>query len=120
MDLIKIEYELDTLDLQAHDDTCEIEDRKASSEERSLSHLEVTAMKTECVDQSYEIKSEIKVQDTLVPATFPFVKCEVDEDLFDVDGVQQEQKVQVSSEEDKVFPESPMMAIVTILLQKTF
>ncbi|XP_069671201.1 uncharacterized protein [Periplaneta americana] len=57
-----------------------IEEIEASSEERNLSHLQVTDMKTECVDPSYDIKSEIKVEDTTpVPITFPMVKTEDDE-----------------------------------------
>ncbi|KAJ4425526.1 hypothetical protein ANN_27720, partial [Periplaneta americana] len=122
------------LDLQAYDNTYEIEDNKASSKQGNLSHLEVTSMKTECVDNSYNIKSEIKVEDTSVPTSFSVVKSEVDEgnlsylevtgmkiecvdhkydikseeDFFYLDGVQQEQEVRVSSEENEVFPESIM------------
>ncbi|XP_069669266.1 uncharacterized protein [Periplaneta americana] len=102
MDLIVMEPEEDSLDLQ-HDNTYKIEDNKGSSEEGDLSHLEVTGMK---VDHSYEIKSEIKVEDTPVPTSFAFVKCEVDEHLFDMDRVQQEQKMEVSSEDDEVLTES--------------
>ncbi|XP_069697184.1 uncharacterized protein [Periplaneta americana] len=105
MDLIKMKLEDDPLDFQANDNINEREENKASSEEENLSHLEVTGMKTECVDHSYEIKSEIKVEHTPVPTSFAFVKCKVDEDFFDWGKVQQEQKVQVSSEEDEVFPE---------------
>ncbi|XP_069670295.1 uncharacterized protein [Periplaneta americana] len=105
MDLIKKEPEVDPLHLQAHSNTCEIEENKASSEEGKVSRLEVTGMKAECMDHSYEIKSEIKVEDTPLPTSVVFVKSEVDEDMFDVDRVQQEQKVEVSSEEDEVFPE---------------
>ncbi|XP_069669770.1 zinc finger protein 239-like [Periplaneta americana] len=87
--------------------TYKMEENRASSEEGNLSHLQVTGIKTECVDQSYDIKSEIKVEDiTPVPITFPMVKTEVDEEFFDVDGVQHEQKVEIFSEEDEVFTES--------------
>ncbi|XP_069670288.1 zinc finger protein 233-like isoform X5 [Periplaneta americana] len=105
MDLIKMEPDVDPLHLQAHGNKYEIEENKASSEEGKVSHLEVTGMKAECMDHSYEIKSEINVDETPLPTSVVFVKSEVDEDLFDVDGVQQEQKVEVSSEEDEVFPE---------------
>ncbi|XP_069669705.1 gastrula zinc finger protein XlCGF17.1-like isoform X2 [Periplaneta americana] len=107
MDLIKMEPEDDPLSLLQHDNTHRIEENKASSKEENLSHLEETGMKTECLDQSYDIKSEIKVEDTTpVPISFPMVKTEVDEDLLDVDGVQQEQKVEVSSEEDEMLTEN--------------
>ncbi|XP_069672616.1 uncharacterized protein [Periplaneta americana] len=105
MDVIKMEPALDLLDIQLHGNTYEMEENDPLSEEGNLSHLKVTGMKTECLDQSYDIKSEIKVEDTPVPIGFPMVKSEVDEDLFDVDRVQQEQKVEVSSEEDEVLTE---------------
>ncbi|XP_069690454.1 uncharacterized protein [Periplaneta americana] len=99
MDLIKMEPEVDPLDLQAHDNTYGIK------KEGNISHLEVTGIKTECMDQNYEIKSEIKVEDAPVPTSFVFMKSEVDEDLFDVHRVQQEQRVEVSSEGDEVLTE---------------
>ncbi|KAJ4425913.1 hypothetical protein ANN_27539 [Periplaneta americana] len=75
--------------------------------EGNLSHMDMTGIKTECVDQSYDIKSEIKVEDIApVPMSFIVVKSEVDEDLFDVGRVQQKQKVEVSSKEDEVLTES--------------
>ncbi|KAJ4425893.1 hypothetical protein ANN_27519 [Periplaneta americana] len=80
---------------------------KGKCPEGNLSHLEVSDIKTECLDQSYDIKSEIKVEDdTPMPISFPVVKTEVDEDLLDVDRDQQEQEVEVSSEEDEVLTES--------------
>ncbi|KAJ4425852.1 hypothetical protein ANN_27478 [Periplaneta americana] len=75
-------------------------------DEGNLSHLDVTDMKTECVDQSYDIKSEIKVEDPkLEPISFAMMKTEVDDDFLDVDRLQQEQKVKVSSEGDEVLTE---------------
>ncbi|KAJ4425912.1 hypothetical protein ANN_27538 [Periplaneta americana] len=74
-----------------------------SLKEENLSHLKMTGMKTECMNQSYDIISEIKVEDiTPVPMSFPDVKTEVDVNLFVVDRVQQEQKVEVSLEDDGV------------------
>ncbi|XP_069672958.1 uncharacterized protein [Periplaneta americana] len=106
MNLIKMEPENDSLDL-LQDNTYKLKENKASSEEGNLSHLEVMGMKAECMDHSSEIKSEIKVEDTPAPTTFEFVRCEIDvqEDLFAVARVQQEQKVEISSEEDEVLTE---------------
>ncbi|XP_069673360.1 uncharacterized protein [Periplaneta americana] len=59
-------------------------------------------MMTDSMDHSYDVNPEIKVEDTPVPISFPVVKTEVHKDVFDVDRVQQEQKVEVSSEEDEV------------------
>ncbi|XP_069672590.1 uncharacterized protein [Periplaneta americana] len=102
MDLIMMEPEDEPFGLVPHENTSRMEENKASSEEGNLSHLEVSCVKTECVDQSYNIKSEIKVEDTKdttpLPIGFPMVKSEVYKDLFDLDRLQQEQKVDVSSE----------------------
>ncbi|XP_069673239.1 uncharacterized protein [Periplaneta americana] len=103
LDSIKMEPEVDPLDLQ-HDNTYSLEDNKSSLEEGNLSHLEVTGMKASYVDQTYEIKSEIKVEDSPLPVSIAFVKCEIDEDLLDVN--KQEQKAEVSSEEDEMLTES--------------
>ncbi|XP_069669777.1 uncharacterized protein [Periplaneta americana] len=113
MDLIKMELEVDPLDLQPHDSTHETEDNKALSEERNILNLQVEGIKTEWVDPSFT--SDINVEDSPVPFSFaavkcevedsPVLKCEVDEDFFDVGSVQPEQKVEVPSEEDEVFSE---------------
>ncbi|XP_069670275.1 uncharacterized protein [Periplaneta americana] len=101
MDLIKMEPEYDSLDLQ-HDGTYKIEENISSSKEEDLSHPEMMGLKA---DHTYEIKSEIKVEDSPVPTSFAYVKCEVDDDLLDEDRVQQEEKVEVSLEEDEVLTE---------------
>ncbi|XP_069669256.1 uncharacterized protein [Periplaneta americana] len=104
MDLIKMECEVDPFDL-LYDNTYKLEENKSSSEEGNSSHLEVTEMKIECVEHSYEIKSEIKVDNTPMPTSLAFVNCEIDEDLLDVDRVEQEEKLEISSEEDEVLTE---------------
>ncbi|KAJ4425507.1 hypothetical protein ANN_27701 [Periplaneta americana] len=68
------------------------------AEEWNVSHLEV-------MDRT-DIKTEIKVEDSPVPIGLPMVKTEIDKDVFELDRFQQEQKVEVSSEEDEVFSES--------------
>ncbi|XP_069670869.1 uncharacterized protein [Periplaneta americana] len=80
MDVIKLEpATLDQLGLQLHDNTYEMSGNKALSQEGNLSHLKETGMKIECVDQSYDIKSEIKVEDITPEAIdFPVVKPEVE------------------------------------------
>ncbi|XP_069672840.1 uncharacterized protein [Periplaneta americana] len=101
MDAIKTEPEVDPLGVQLCDDTIK-EEENPLPDEANLPHLKVTVTKTKCVDHSCDLNSEIKVEDTPLPGSFPVVKCEVDEDLFDLDGVQQEQKVELSSEEAEV------------------
>ncbi|XP_069672617.1 uncharacterized protein [Periplaneta americana] len=105
MDAIKTEPEVDPLAVQPCDDTIK-EEENPLPDEANLPHLEGTVTKTKYVDHSCDLKSEIKVEDTPVPVSFPVAKSEVDEDLFDLDRVKQEQKVKVRSEEDEVFSAS--------------
>ncbi|XP_069669565.1 zinc finger protein 664-like [Periplaneta americana] len=134
MDLIKMETEDDPLLLVPHDNTHRMEDNKALSVEENLSYLEMSSMKPECVDQSYFIKSEINVEDTTpVPNSFPMVKSEVErkiedstlksevnEDLLDVDGVQQAQIEEISSEENGMLIESIVDHVEeTVLRERT-
>ncbi|KAJ4425818.1 hypothetical protein ANN_27444 [Periplaneta americana] len=116
MDGIKMEPGVDPLDLQPHDNTCRIRENTTSSEEGNLSHLQVAGIKTECEDHSYDLTSEIKVEDTPEPVSSPIVKSELEstsvpfifatEDSFDLDTVQQEKKVEISSKEDERLLES--------------
>ncbi|KAJ4425810.1 hypothetical protein ANN_27436 [Periplaneta americana] len=73
-------------------------------------------VKTECVDHSYDLNSEIKVEESPVPINFPVlkseveespvsIKSEVDENSFDLDMVQEKQEVEACSEEDEVLNE---------------
>ncbi|XP_069670157.1 zinc finger protein 664-like isoform X3 [Periplaneta americana] len=106
MDVMKMEREVDPLIIGRSNLTDTVEGNSLS-QEGNLSHMNMTGIKTECVDQGYDIKSEIKVEDIApVPMSFIVVKSEVDEDLFDVGRVQQKQKVEVSSKEDEVLTES--------------
>ncbi|XP_069670429.1 uncharacterized protein [Periplaneta americana] len=122
MDEIKMEPEVDLFGLQRHDSTCEKRENADLSEDGNLSHLEVAGIKAEFVDRYYDLTSEIKVEDTPqpfsfpkvkaevestpVPITSPMVKSEVDEDPLDLDRVQQEEKVEVTSKEDEFLLES--------------
>ncbi|KAJ4425457.1 hypothetical protein ANN_28073 [Periplaneta americana] len=108
-----MECEVDPFDL-LYDNTYKLEENKSSSEEGNSSHLEVTEMKIECVEHSYEIKSEIKVDNTPMPTSLAFVNCEIDEDLLDVDRVEQEEKLEISSEEDEVLTERSLPSKETL------
>ncbi|XP_069672521.1 uncharacterized protein [Periplaneta americana] len=80
------------------------------AEEWNVSHLEV-------MDRT-DIKTEIKVEDSPVPIGLPMVKTEIDKDVFELDRVQQERKVEVSSEEDEVFSESHGSEVQLDILKK--
>ncbi|KAJ4425995.1 hypothetical protein ANN_27622 [Periplaneta americana] len=82
-------------------------------------------MKAEFVDDSYDLTSEIKVEEGQGSFDFPVVKCEglsvvkceAVEGSFDQDGVKEELKLEGPSEKDEVF-ESP--SIVALAFQLFF
>ncbi|XP_069670448.1 uncharacterized protein [Periplaneta americana] len=78
MDLIKMEPVVDPSDLQQHDNTYKIEENTTLTEEEKLLDLQATGMKTECLDHKYDLKSEIKIEDSPMPVIIPVVKCEVE------------------------------------------
>ncbi|KAJ4425813.1 hypothetical protein ANN_27439 [Periplaneta americana] len=96
MDEIKMEPGVDPLELQPHDNTWKIEENNILSEQGTLLNLQAMGMKTEsCFDTSW-----IKIEDQ------PVMKCEGEEYSFDLERVQQEQKMEMSTEEDEVVTES--------------
>ncbi|KAJ4425825.1 hypothetical protein ANN_27451 [Periplaneta americana] len=94
-----MEPETDPLGLH-HDHTNKMEENKGLSQQDNSFNLQSTAMKTEYVDHSYDLISEIKVEGSPVSVNFPV------EDPFDLDRVKEEVKLEVSSEEDEVLTES--------------
>ncbi|XP_069670389.1 uncharacterized protein [Periplaneta americana] len=78
MDGIKMEPVVDLLGSEPHN-TCEIKENTTLSEEGDLSHRQVAGIKTECVDRSYDLTSEVKVEDTPEPVSLLMMKCEVED-----------------------------------------
>ncbi|XP_069670901.1 uncharacterized protein [Periplaneta americana] len=105
MDVIKVEHDVDPLALQRSDNT-EIEEEKPLSEERALLDLDVTRIKTECIDHRYDIKSEIVFEESAMPIDFPMMKSEAEEESRDIDELEDEVKLEVTAEEDEVLTES--------------
>ncbi|KAJ4425821.1 hypothetical protein ANN_27447 [Periplaneta americana] len=115
MNGIKMEAEVDPLSLESQDNKYKIKENMALLEVGKLPYLQVVDIKTECVDHSYDFTSEIKVEDshmvkcevedTAEPVIYPVVKYEIDENLFDMDRVQQEEKVEISSNDDDILLE---------------
>ncbi|XP_069670768.1 uncharacterized protein [Periplaneta americana] len=72
MDVIKMEPELDPLATQA-----DVEDKKPllEREDNSL-NLHVTGIKEECADHSYDLPSEMKLEESPMSFHSPMVKCE--------------------------------------------
>ncbi|XP_069673158.1 oocyte zinc finger protein XlCOF6.1-like isoform X2 [Periplaneta americana] len=101
MDVIKIEPDINPLLIQSSDK----EEKKPLSKEGNLLDLHVTRIKEECVDESYDHNPGIKFEEIILPNSFLVVKCEDEEDVFDLDRVEEEQKLEVSSEKDEVLTE---------------
>ncbi|XP_069670142.1 uncharacterized protein [Periplaneta americana] len=70
-----METEIHWMGLQPYGDAYKIAENTTLSEEGNLLDLQV---KTEYVDYSYDLKSEIKVEENPVPVSFPVVKSKFD------------------------------------------
>ncbi|XP_069669966.1 zinc finger protein 235-like isoform X1 [Periplaneta americana] len=103
MDVIKMEPDINPLAIQSN----ETEEKKYLSQEGNLLDLPVTRIKEEYVDDSYDHNPEIKFEEIIL------LKCEVEEDYFDLDRVQQQQTRDVSIEEDEASTESLMDNVET-------
>ncbi|XP_069670105.1 uncharacterized protein [Periplaneta americana] len=77
MDAIKMGREIDTLALEGSNNT-DIEEEKL--EEGKILDLQVTGIKTGCMDHSTDVKSEMTFDKTYMPIDISFVKSEVEEE----------------------------------------
>ncbi|XP_069669786.1 uncharacterized protein [Periplaneta americana] len=57
----------------------EMEEWKPLSEEVNILDLQVTGIKTECTDYTYDLKTEMTFDETPVPIDFPVLKSEAEE-----------------------------------------
>ncbi|XP_069669586.1 uncharacterized protein [Periplaneta americana] len=105
MDVIKMEPGSDPLGIQTSG-IAEIEEKKPLSEEGNLLDLDVTKIKTECIDHRYDMKSEIVFQESIVTVDFPMLKSEAVEQFCELDQVKEEIKLEVIAEENEVLTES--------------
>ncbi|XP_069671027.1 zinc finger protein 664-like isoform X2 [Periplaneta americana] len=105
MDVIKMEPECDPLAIQASG-IADIEDKKPSSEEGNSLHLHVSEIKTECMDDRYEVKSEMPLAETAIAFDLPIVKSEAKEVFCGLDQVKEEVKLEVTAEENEILAES--------------
>ncbi|XP_069669882.1 uncharacterized protein [Periplaneta americana] len=105
MYVIKKEREIDPLAIEGSNRT-DVEEQKPLSEERNVSNLQVTAIKTECMDHSYVIKTEMTFDEAPLPVDFPVVKSEVEDEARELDKVEKEVKLEITAEEDEVLTES--------------
>ncbi|XP_069673268.1 uncharacterized protein [Periplaneta americana] len=96
MDVIKMEREIDPL---------AIEEEKTLSEKGNILDLQLTGIKAECVDHSYDVKTDMTFDETPVPVDFLFMKSEVGEEAREINKVEEEVKLEVTAEEDEVLTE---------------
>ncbi|XP_069671048.1 uncharacterized protein [Periplaneta americana] len=104
MDVIKMEPECDPLAIQTSG-IADIEDKKPSSEGGNLIHLHVAEIKMECMDDRYEVKSEMPLAETAVAFDLPIVKSEAEEVFCGLDQVKEEVKLEVTAEENEILAE---------------
>ncbi|KAJ4425909.1 hypothetical protein ANN_27535 [Periplaneta americana] len=96
MDVCKTEPEFDLLAVQSSDD--------AHTKEANL--LPDEGLGAESTDSNYDLKWEVKIEDTAVPITFPVEKCDPEEKTFDVSTVKEESVLEVTTVESDVLTES--------------
>ncbi|XP_069669849.1 THAP domain-containing protein 3-like isoform X4 [Periplaneta americana] len=101
MDVIKKEPEVDPLAIQWSDET-DTDEKKPLSEQVNLLDLHVAGIKTECVDHSYDLKSDFRVEGTPVPTNFVTTKCKAEEELCDLDTVKEELKLELKAEDSEI------------------
>ncbi|XP_069672907.1 uncharacterized protein [Periplaneta americana] len=107
MDVIKKEPESDPLAVQWSDETDIAE--KPLSEERNSLDLHIAGIKTECVDHSYDVTTDFRVEETALPANFVTVECKAEEELCVQDTVKDELKLELMPEENEIVTDSRIM-----------
>ncbi|XP_069670630.1 gastrula zinc finger protein XlCGF57.1-like isoform X1 [Periplaneta americana] len=105
MDAIKTEPKDDVLAVQSFDDT-DMEEANPSVDEGHLLNPLASGATVPSMDPSWYMKSEMKIEETAVPFTFPVVKCENEEDVFREVTVKEEVKLKVEKEEYEESSES--------------
>ncbi|XP_069669943.1 uncharacterized protein [Periplaneta americana] len=103
MDVIKMEPGSDPMGIQTSG-IADIEEKKPLSEEGNLLDLDVTKIKTECIDHRYDMKSEIVFEESAMPIDFPMLKNEAEEEFCELDQVK-EVKLEVTAKENEVLTE---------------
>ncbi|XP_069671005.1 uncharacterized protein [Periplaneta americana] len=77
MDVVKMEPEVDPLAIGININS-DINEQKILCQVGNVLHLQVTGIKTECMDHSYGLNSEMAFDETPVPINFPVMKSEVE------------------------------------------
>ncbi|KAJ4425884.1 hypothetical protein ANN_27510 [Periplaneta americana] len=88
-DLMKMEPDSDPLAIETSDNA-DTEEGKLLSEEGDLLDFHFVAIKTECMDHRYEVKSEMTYEEAAVSVDFPIVKTEAERNSVLHSAVNQE------------------------------
>ncbi|XP_069697031.1 uncharacterized protein [Periplaneta americana] len=110
MDLIKVEPQVDPLGIQTNDNT-DVEKKAFLSEDVNLFNLNSTRIKTEPEDYSDDLTSNVTFGEIAMPNNFQFVKCEIEEELCELDRVKEKLKFEVTAEENEVLTERSCHAV---------
>ncbi|XP_069669718.1 uncharacterized protein [Periplaneta americana] len=119
MDVIKKETEVDPLAILTSDNSDTNEKKPLSqpavnwksitpklaysdSAEGKLLDLDVAGIKTECLDHSYDLKSEIKVEEPAVSTNFCMPKCKNEAELCDLGTVKDEPRLEFKAEDNEI------------------
>ncbi|KAJ4425334.1 hypothetical protein ANN_27949 [Periplaneta americana] len=78
---------------------------KHEPEERNFLDQPVSGIKEEYEDQSQDLTTEIKFEEDPVPISFPVVKREPEEEQSDLDAVNEEPRVEGTTEDNEIFTE---------------
>ncbi|XP_069670509.1 zinc finger protein 239-like isoform X1 [Periplaneta americana] len=105
MEAVKMESEVDPLLVQTSDNK-DVAEKKPLSENGNLLDVDLTRVKTEWMEQSYDVRSEMKFEGNPEPFTSVVVKCEAMEESNSFETVKEELNQDIMSEEDEDLSES--------------
>ncbi|XP_069670973.1 uncharacterized protein [Periplaneta americana] len=105
IDMIKTEPEIDALSVQTSDNR-DTEEKQPLSEYGNSLDLHLSEINEESLDHSYELKSEITVEEGPAPVDFPVVKSEAEKEFCDLDQVKEETTLKVTAKDNEVSTES--------------
>ncbi|XP_069697024.1 THAP domain-containing protein 1-like isoform X5 [Periplaneta americana] len=101
MDVIKTEFEVDPLAVQSSRDT---DDPSDDVWNLFAPHVSQTTMKD--TDPSYALSCQVKIEETEEEDKFPVVKCEIEDETFDMITVKEENGLEETIEGSEVLTES--------------
>ncbi|XP_069669506.1 uncharacterized protein [Periplaneta americana] len=93
---------MDAIKTEPESDSC---DDIVTDEALANSPPDESSAVVESKESNYDVKWEIKIEETAVPVTFPVMKCEPEEETFGTVRVKQEIQLDVVMEKFEVLTE---------------